>query len=1380
MLERFYLYFLGALLMLAVMPSSAVNINQDLFFQHLSVEQGLPHASVLSINQDSIGYIWIGTRNGLSRYDGQEFQNYNLVTIDHEPKSIRYISQIKPVKAGDLWIISSAYGLLYYDAALEIVIEKAYDEQVKRYLRTVSYFADIGDGTMYLGTNDGRLGHFNPQEGTLAFVGRLAGGQQQVTSIEVDRNNVLWIGSSRGLYKWKIQVSSPEPGGIIVPRVDLPAELNVRKVFNYKDEIWVGTVNGVYQFNDSNESGLLYTVHRHEPGNSESIHNDVVRDMAVGPDEELWLATGNGLSVWDRRKFHAIEKNPYNLHGLNDRYFYSLYFDGLGNLWAGSFFGGVNVSFKSIPGLRDFREDINGRKLHGRIVRTFLEVNDEVWIGTEDGGISIWNKRTDSWRHLSSVTGLINNNIHSILHDQKGRMWIGHFRGGITMIDEKGVFRRFNHEPNNPHSLSSDVISLIYEDRDGDIWVGTYNRGLSHYNDQTRNFTRVTHTFDYGISILGMAPFAEGYIVVTGAGEILYLTKNRFEAKNSFEIVELEWSHGGVSAITTVFINGKDIWIGTASEGLIIGSISDNQFVVSDSKFPFEMINKILADKNNDFWVSTSQSLYKLNKAAVVIKSFHQHHGLGGAFNRDAGLVLSDGSVLMGRINGFTLIKPDVISYDYSYDKVILSQLFVNYKRINPHSDPSIIDELPFLASSITLRHDQNNLSIDFLSRNYRLHRTENYYFRLLGIHEEWIPNGKKRSVTFNNLSPGHYVFEVITYEALSAGLDSMKTTLAITVKPPWWRTFYAYAVYTMFLITGLYLFHKYSTILVEKKNLLRMEKFERQKERELYESKLSFFTNISHELRTPLTLIIGPLEEYIAHLKTSDDSLTLKIIRKNAYRLLHLVNQILDFRKHDSNAVLLNRGHINLVELVKGVVEMFSEAARIKSVSVYLHSTEENLFILGDRAKLEEVFFNLLSNALKFTSKGGAISIELSTGIKEHNTMPFKKTGKHYILFVRVKDSGTGIPEAVVEKIFTPFYSHPEGSSGYNTGIGLALVKEIVELHEGEITAASTTGTGTIFTVQFPFDPDLGKSLNVQIVDDPSYKPVQALPDPTLLLEENFVKSIIPVESEEERPLILIAEDNEDMRAFIKRSLSETYDVVEATDGLEALELTKNLAPELIISDVSMPNMDGLEFCKNIRSHYSTSSIPVILLTVHKSVEKQLEGVCKGADLYLTKPFHADLLREWVRSLLAKKHLITEKIKQELLMEPLEPDSLSTNDLFLIEARKILEANISDSSFSVDKFAEDLGMSRTVMYRKFKQVAGISPKDFIRQTRLKRAAQLLKSGVMNVSEITYAVGYNDLRYFRESFLKQFGVNPSDYEKSDQINLSIQDNNPLP
>jgi signal transduction histidine kinase/ligand-binding sensor domain-containing protein/DNA-binding response OmpR family regulator len=1369
MFERISKYFLSVLFLFAILPLSAVNINQDLFFQHLSVEQGLPHASVLSINQDSIGYIWVGTRNGLSRYDGQEFQHFNLVTIDQELQSIRYISQIVPDKMGDLWIVSSAYGLLYYDAAFENVTEKAYVEQVKRFLRTVSSFTMIDDSTMYLGTNDGRLAHFDPQNGTLIFIGRLAGGQQQVTSIEVDRHHVVWIGSSRGLYKWEVHEPISEPGGIIIPRVDLPAELNVRKVFNFEDDIWVGTVNGVYRLNVSDESRFLYTVYRHDPGNPESIHNDVVRDMAIGSDGELWLATGNGLSVWNGRKFHPIEKNPYNIHGLNDRYFYALHFDDSGNLWAGSFFGGVNVSFKSIPGLQDFREDMSREKLHGRIVRTFLEVDDEVWIGTEDGGISIWNKRSGYWRHLSSANGLANDNIHTIIHDQKGRKWIGHFRGGITMIDEKGVLRSFDHEPDNKHSLSSDVISLIYEDHDGDIWVGTYNRGLNYYNDQSDEFSRVANTYDSGLSILGMTPYADGFIVVTGSGFI-------FHIKKDMEIGEIEWPESGTSAITTAHIQGSDVWLGTASEGIIIGTISDNKFIIRERKFPYEMINKIIRDNNDEFWVSTSQSLYKLDNTGTIIKSFHQHHGLGGAFNRDAGLLLSDGTILLGRINGFSLIDPDNISYDYNFAKVILSQLFVNYKRINPQSDRDILDKPAFLATRISLRHNQNNLSIDFFTRHYSLHKTENYYYRLLGIHDEWIPNGKKRSVTFNNLSPGHYVFEVITYEALSAGLDSMKTALTITVKPPWWRTIYAYAVYVMLLLTSLYLFHKYSTILVEKKNLLRMEKFERQKERELYESKLGFFTNISHELRTPLTLIIGPLEEYIAHLKASDDNLTLKIIRKNAYRLLHLVNQILDFRKYDSKAVLLNRDHINVVELVKGVTDMFSEAARVKSVSVNLRSTAENLFILGDKAKLEEVFFNLLSNALKFTSKGDTISIDVFTEIREQGKIPFKKAGKQYKLFVSVNDSGAGIPEAVVNKIFTPFYSHPDGSSGYNTGIGLALVKEIVELHEGEVTVDSTPGVRTTFTIQLPYDPNLGKSLNVHILDDPSYKPAQAMPDPSVILEENIVRSTTPAEGGEEKPLILIAEDNEDMRAFIKRSLSEAYDVVEAADGLEALEMAKNLAPELIISDVSMPHMDGLEFCKHLRSHYSTSGIPVILLTVHKSVEKQMEGVCKGADLYLTKPFHADLLREWVRSLLAKKNAITERIKQELLMEPSEPDSLSAKDLFLIEARKIMEAYISDSSFSVDKFAEDLGMSRTVMYRKFKQVAGISPKDFIRQTRLKRAAQLLKSGEMNVSEVTYAVGYNDLRYFRESFHKQFGVNPSDFEKIDLANMSTQDN----
>ncbi|PWD98508.1 hybrid sensor histidine kinase/response regulator transcription factor [Marinilabilia rubra] len=1328
-------------------------------FHHLSVDNGLAQASVLSINEDSIGFIWVGTKSGLSKYNGHEFINFKKINKLGENEPLGAVSQIQPFKRGDLLLVSNRNGLLCYDSRSENIVPFTNEKEQLSFWEQVSAIHYSDSSVVYMGTRDGKIAKFDFETKELKQLFVLPGGVHFVNDILPDKRGNLLIATNHGVFFSSKPFSDECINLSEKMGIKEPAGRNTRCLYKSSEFFWAGSHKGVIKFRLSGNEVEDFRIFSHDPNEENSLPHNVIRDIEIDNDGRLWFATGNGIAVLEEDKFKSFCKEKMNPYSLSDRYVYSLHFDKANNLWAGTYFGGLNVHYQSMAGYRVIGEDLAGKELRGRIVKSFLETDTELWIGTEDSGISIVNKESGAWRHLSSGDFLVNNNIQSLLQDRKGRIWIGQFRGGVTMIDKGEIFH-FSFKPDDINSLSSNVVSFIKEDPNGNVWIGTFNRGLNLFKEDKKSFERIPHEFEADLNVVDL--------VFADESKILIQNNNILKLSSSNDVVSPVFiTDGSVLTINTAaHMKDGQIWLATSGSGLLIGHISDDRFIIEKRLFPYEIVNAIVKDRDGYVWVSTNQSLFRVNMKGKVEASFYQHHGLDISFNRDAGICLSDGSILIGGINGFSFFKPGVISYTQESGKIILSDLYVNFNKVTASSGNKILSEPIHQTSQVELKYFQNNISLDFINVQYARRKSEDYLYRMKGLNNSWISNGQQRRVTFNNLDPGEYLFEVTTQEALDKEKFEKAETLRIVITPPWWKTNWAFAGYFLVFALLLYFFQRYTINRAHKKNALKLEKIEREKEKELYETKLSFFTNISHEIRTPLTLIIGPLEEYINHVKDSSETLTLKIIQKNTYRLLNLVNQILDFRKYEKKAISLNPENIDLVNLLKEVKELFMGAAEMKAINLELDYSSEALFVDADKEKMEELFFNLLSNAVKFAPEKSTVSIKLDTitqaPVKGRFGLRKGLSGK---VRISIKDEGPGIPYDAQKQIFTPFYSSPRGSKGFNTGIGLALVKEIVDLHHGQISVESEENKGSVFVITLPVQSTLQPSLSTEVMERAREERITRRIDPSVFIDKQ-VGSEATVMQDSGKPMVLIVDDNAEMRDFVCKSLSSEYEVVQAENGVSGFETAKKMAPDIIVSDVAMPVMDGLTLVSKLKKDFTTSNIPVIILTVYNSFEKQVQGAETGADIYLTKPFQADLLRQWIKNLLEKQENLTDRIRHELLMDPSLPALASEEDMFLTEARRIMEDKMEDSQFTVDDLAEKMGVSRTVLYRKFKQIAGISPKDFIRQSRLKRAAQLLTESKMSIAEVTYTVGYNDLRYFREAFQKQFGVNPSEYSSN--------------
>lgn len=1377
MKSKFFISFLFLNLMFGSLLGQEYNDGRNsLNFKHFSTGEGLSHRSVTSILQDSNGYIWFGTMDGLNKYDGNSFTIYRYNSQDSQSLSNNKVVSIFQDSDENLWI-GTRNGLNKYNPD---------EDNFKRYIKSkdkqslsdnqIRVITQQDDDHLWIGTNNG-LEKFNIKEQLFTHFKYLKKDPNSLSGdvirgLLVTSNNNLWINTPENIVYYNSKTNSFKH--YPYPKIKFKESVVNTKSTLFEDSkgnLWLGYENGLAIFNKELQTFV--------PFKKNSITKDAitsaVRTICEDHFGNLWIGAYNGLYLLNAKNniISYFSHNENNPKSLSENSIYKIIVDTKGDLWIGTWAGGINYFDRSYDVFEQFSSGGHSTMLNYGVVSAIIEDPDEnLWIGTEGGGINFFNKKTGDFTYYkhdkTKSNSLSSNNVKAMLQDHNGNLWIGTHGGGLNFFNPNKYphkFKTYKHIPGDINSISDNKITMLLEDHQHNIWIGTLGGGINLFDNTTKSIIRLKDKSKTtpGVHHTIIRSFNENILYIGGNNGI---KKINIQERKITEIYSTEENENVLSRAQILSLYEdplQNIWIGTGGRGLYYYNTSTHKIINYGilQGLPNETIYGILPDDNGHIWMSTNNGLSKFNLKTKKIINYDKYDGLQDkGFNYGAYLKNKKGELMFGGTKGVNIFNPNHIIENDFIPPVIISAFQVNNK--------------PFLnitksVKEIILQYDQNMFSFDFVALSYSQPNKNQYAYKLEGFDPNWNYIGNKRSATYTNLDAGNYTF--IVKASNDDGLWNEKgTSIKLIILPAPWKTWWAFLIYGLIFACVALMIIKYTFIRIREKNELKRERLGKEKLEEINQMKLRLFTNISHDFRTPLTLIIGPLERL---LKTNKEGSLiheqLNVMHRNASVLLQLINQLLDFRKNESGKLQLHASKNNMVLFIKNIKLSFEEHASHRNINYKFISPGQKIEVWFDKIKVQKILFNLLSNAFKFTADHGEISIKISI-VK--NTSELIEDIIESVK-IEVEDNGKGISEKNSAFVFDRFYQLEDQQGLHSgTGIGLALTKNLVELHKGTITVKSTENKGTCFTVLLP----LGNShLSPEqlIKGEEGGKELDQFEfDKPLNLQKGSMAKETRIELNKLLPSILLVEDNVEVRTFIKSIFSNKYNIYEAENGEKALSIAKSQSIELIISDIMMPVMDGIELCKNIKTNIKTSHIPVILLTARTSTLYQNSGYKIGADVYITKPFDANILELRVGNLLKTQKYLIEKFKKDLILEPKELTITSADELFLQKAIEVVEQNMSNYEFNTTSFVSEMNMSRSLVYNKLKALTDQSTSEFIRTVKLKKAGQLIKETKMTISEIAFELGFNDLKYFRQSFRKLFNVNPSQYRLKNTTDTS--------
>jgi signal transduction histidine kinase/DNA-binding response OmpR family regulator len=826
-------------------------------------------------------------------------------------------------------------------------------------------------------------------------------------------------------------------------------------------------------------------------------------------------------------------------------------------------------------------------------------------------------------------------------------------------------------------------------------------------------------------------------------------------------------------SVTSTYMDGYgDLWIGSMGKGLYrIKGIrnpgsKENEFSVNTyttlQGLPGNQVLSILPDGKGNLWMGTDNGLTKFNVLSETFTNYYIRHGLPvNEFIYKSAAIDEDGEMYFGTLDGLISFYPDSIEINRNIPPVRITDMKINNQLMQPGNNIELKNAITF-TDTIKLNYNHDNLSIEYAILNYDNPELNQYRYMLEGFNDNWIYAGNRTIAEFTNLGPGRYIFRV--QGSNNDGIwNEEGASLQITITPPPWQTWYAYLLYGLFMAGIILWYSRYQRNRAKLRMAVEVEKIEKEKIQEIDQMKSRFFANISHEFRTPLTLILGPLEKLYTK-KSGETPFSRDLVvlmRRNARRLLRLINQLLDISKLETGKITLQVSEKDIIYFIRTLVLSFLSLAESKKINFEYDLPDSTQRVYYDQDKLEKILTNLISNAFKFTPALGRVRINVQF-VTSHD-----QVGPHTIE-IKVSDSGKGIPQDQIEKIFDRFYqvSDSDTREQEGSGIGLALTKEMVDLYRGELRVESTEGTGSIFTVRLPVSKEQFNPEEIVITHEKAdLGPFQSdlEPDePEEAAEAATAMYQTPRKSETD-PVILIVEDNVDLMNYISSNLGYSYQILMAGNGRQGLDRAIESIPDLVISDVMMPDMDGIEMCRQLKQNDRTNHIPVILLTAKADSQSKMEGLKTGADDYIIKPFNEEELQVRVTNLINQRQKLRDKFIQTYIMEPDVESQISPQDKLLQEIMDILNHNLDKAEFSISQMSWELNMSRSQLYRKVSALTGLSPTDLLRSIRLRTAASLFKSGHDNVSQVMHQVGFSNHSYFAKCFKEQYQVNPSEY-----------------
>lgn len=1337
--------------MFVLLLTSWMVVAQSYQFKHLEVSDGLSNNSVNTICKDRDGFMWFGTATGLNRYDGYTFKIYQHAENDPESLPDNYITDIVEMPDGRFWI-NTARGYVLFDKEQDCFITDVtgfmknlgsggVPEQVFVDREGNTCLSVAGEGC-YRYKEGGKATFFSYVEHSLPEYG--------VTQIAECSDGLLLIYNTGLLVcldhatlaiKWKFdEIKKYIPAGKTIEF----------SLFVDRDNcIWAYSLMGIWAYDCGTKSWRidLTAIWSSRP-------DVIIHAVAQDIEGRIWVGKDyDGIDVFEKEtgKVTSLVAHDDNGRSLSHNTIYDLYADRDGIMWVGTYKKGVSYYSESIFKFNMYE--------WGDI--TCIEQADEnkLWLGTNDHGILLWNRFTGKaepfWRDAERQ---LPNPVVSMLKSKDGKLWVGTFNGGLYCMNGSQV-RSYKEGVGN--ALASNNVWALVEDDKGRIWIASLGGGLQCLEPSSGTFETYTSNnsalLENNVTSLCWGDDNTLFFGTANQGVGMMDMRTR-------EIKKVQGQSGSMKmsndAVNHVYKDSRGlIWIATR-EGLNVYDVRRHLFLdlspVAEAKGSF--IAAITEDQERNMWVSTSRKVIRVTVASdgkgsylFDSRAYNSEDGLQNCdFNQRSIKTLHNGIIVIGGLYGVNVFAPDHIRYNKMLPNVMFTglSLFDEAVKVGQSYGGRVLIEKELNdVENVEFDYKQNIFSVSFASDNYNLPEKTQYMYKLEGFNNDWLtlPLGV-HNVTFTNLAPGKYVLRVKAIN--SDGYVGMKeATLGIVVNPPFWMSWWAYLLYAIGLVVVFFL-ARYRMLKREREKFhLQQIENEVAKNEEINNMKFRFFTNVSHELRTPLTLIISPLEGMLKETTDELQSTRLQLMYRNAQRLLHLVNQLLDFRKGEMSTHQLSLSEGDIISYVHSVCNSFLLMADKKHIQFSFFSGIDTFSMAFDADKVGKIVMNLLSNAFKFTPEGGRVTVMI-----EH------VAGTPDMLEIKIADTGIGISDVDKEHIFERFYQadHKGVEETTGNGIGLSLVRDFVTLHEGEVKVFDNIGTGSVFVIQFPV-----KHVETQ---------VQLPPETGISIGEEEDKEIKEETREEtERkdfPLLLIVDDNEDFRIFMRYSLELQYRVKLAVNGNEAWEMMQEELPDLVISDVMMPQMDGNELCRLIKQDKRTAHIPVILLTARQNTEAKLEGLQTGADDYVTKPFNMTILVLRIRKLieLSRYHRVTQG-----MIDPVPSEIVITSlDEKLIEkAIKYVEDNMSRTELSVEELSRELGMSRVHLYKKLLQITGKTPIEFIRVIRLKRAAQLLRESQLHVSEVAFEVGFNNPKYFSRYFKDEFGVLPSVYQEKE-------------
>ena len=1450
-----HFYFVAIILFFSLLTVSGQDIN--LRFQHLTSEQGLSQNTIGCMLQDSRGFMWFGTWNGLDRYDGY---NFLVFKSDNQKDGLtnNFIYSICEDKEGNIWA-GTKNGLNKIDHLTNAITHFFHNVDDPNTISGNIINALYSDrlGSIWVGTAGNGLDkiifdkitgkysltHYrNDQSNSASLPG------DNINSILQDKNGALWVGTTSGLGRMDMASGRFTPFRTNNAFANTISSNGVLTLFEDKSEvIWVGTNNGLNKFNKVSGDFVRYLP---DPDNPASISHLTVKAISEDSEGHILVGTLGGLDRMNQENgnFYHFPVGQNDNYSLNNEFINALFADRQGNIWIGTDKGGISKYNGKQKGFGFFASSrSNSNSLSNNTINSVYDEPSNLWVGTAGGGLNRYSKADKTFNHYQNSTHNLNsissNFVSAICKDHKGDIWLGTWGGGLNQIVSLkggGVFSHYR-EATGQNSIISDFVSSVWADPNGYLLIGTLS-GLDFFEQEQHIFRHIANQTGWKnrISEVGcILKDSKGYYWI-GTRLGLYrvdskLLTGTIEDKDITRFVNVngvENSLSGDYVISLCEDNQGDIWVGTYGSGISRihlserGEPSFTNFSQNDGLCN-NVVYAIQKDRNNNLWLSTDNGLSRLDLQSKQFKNFYVSDGLqSNQFYWAASCAGADGKLYFGGMEGLIYFDPDNIRDNTFIPQVVLTDLKVFNASVNVgkwNGKKVLLDKVINETTNLNLSYKENVFSFEFSSLDYFLPEKVQYKYRMQGVDKDWVTvPSTRRFVTYTNLEGGDYLFEVKACN--SDGVwNSTPAKLTLHISPPFWATVW-FRILVLLFVTGLVLAYiRYRTIALHRQKIVlerlvkertRMveeqnetlqsqaislqesnillasgkEQIEGQKSQlelknqeiseqrdqliELNEHvklvnqfKLRFFTNISHEFRTPLTLILDPLESLMKKLEGDKESIvTLKLINRNAQRLLHLINQLMNFRRIETGKIELRVAQGDLTGFLNEIFVSFQDLANHQKIR-YSFDTEDNLQSCWfDPEKIENIFYNLLSNAFKFTPENGQISMKVRF-CEPHQSLP-ELTFPH--VSIEISDTGKGIAAVHLPYLFDRFYQAESTTENRQkgSGIGLALTQELVQAIHGLISVESKINQGSTFTVLLPYrsedfaENELDLTADVQIVNIQSK--VDVISEEILHAEQPEESDLLQVDKS--KPLILIVEDNYDLRNFMLHSLNQEYRMMGAENGKEGFELAKKYTPDLIISDIMMPVMDGLELCSRLKKELHTSHIPVILLTAKAMIEHWIEGLETGADDYIPKPFNLQVLQARMQNLIDGRRRLKKMFSSPQETPGSDLAWSSIDEEFISKAFAILEKSYWNPEFSASQFASEMFVSRSLLYKKIRAITDLNITDFINSFKLRKAVELIRENKQPIADIAFNVGFNDPKYFSRIFRKFYGMSPSEFQ----------------